>query len=252
MILIKVLLCGSNGKMGHVLTSLIAEDTEMDVVAGIDNSEESPFHYPVFTDFNKCSIKADVIIDFSHHSMTSNLIDYCIKTNTPAVICTTGLDEALVEKINNASSKVPLFRSGNMSLGVNLIMDLARKAAKILQDNFDIEIIEKHHNRKVDAPSGTAYMIAEAINDELDGVKDYNYGRYGRSAKRQNSEIGIHAVRGGTMVGEHTVIYAGPDEIIEIKHTAMSRKIFAAGAIKAAKFLLNKENGLYNMDDILK
>lgn len=250
--MIKVLVCGCNGTMGHVLTDLIAEDTEMNVVAGIDNSEESPHHYPVFTDFNKCSVDVDVVIDFSHYSITPALIEYCIKTNTPAVICTTGLDEALIEKLNNASNKVPLFRSGNMSLGVNLIMDLARKAAKILQDKFDIEIIEKHHNRKVDAPSGTAYMIAESINDELGGIKDYNFGRYGRSAKRNSSEIGIHAIRGGTMVGEHQVIYAGPDEIIEIKHTAMSRKIFASGAIRAAKFLLDKENGLYNMDDILK
>ncbi|WP_432408655.1 4-hydroxy-tetrahydrodipicolinate reductase [Wukongibacter sp. M2B1] len=250
--MIKVILCGSNGKMGHVLTELISENPEMEVVAGIDSSESCPYNYPVFADFNKCNIEADVIIDFSHHSIVSNLVDYCVKTSTPSVICTTGLDDALIEKINTASKKVPLFRSGNMSLGVNLIMDLAKKAAKILADNFDIEIIEKHHNRKVDAPSGTAYMIAEAINDELSGSKEYNYGRYGRAAKRQSSEIGIHAVRGGTIVGEHNVIYAGPDEIIEIKHTAMSRKVFASGAIKAAKFLTSKENGLYNMDDILK
>lgn len=252
MILIKVILCGSNGKMGHVLTDLISENPEMKVVAGIDYSEACPYNYPVFSDFNKCNVEADIIIDFSHHSVVPALLDYCVKTNIPAVICTTGLDAAIIEEINIASKKVPLFRSGNMSLGINLIMDLAKKATKILADNFDIEIIEKHHNRKVDAPSGTAYMIANAINDELSGSKEYNYGRHGRTAKRQNSEIGIHAVRGGTIVGEHTVIYAGPDEIIEIKHSAMSRKVFASGAITAAKFLISKENGLYNMDDILK
>lgn len=250
--MIKVLLCGSNGKMGQVLSQLISEDSDMTVAAGIDSSEKRQFNYPVFSSFEKCDVKADIIIDFSHHSITSSLIDYCMKTGTPAVICTTGLEDALIEKINTASCQVPLFRSGNMSLGVNLLMDLSRKAAKILADAYDIEIIEKHHNRKVDAPSGTAYMIADAINDELDNSKEYNFGRYGRASKRQASEIGIHAIRGGTIVGEHTVIYAGSDEIIEIKHSAMSRKVFAVGALKAAKFLFNQENGLYNMDDVLK
>lgn len=250
--MIKVLLCGSNGKMGQVLTTLIDEDNNMNVVAGIDKNVSDIYDYPVFSHFSDCNVKADVIIDFSHHSMVSDLIDYCVRTKTPAVICTTGLDETIVKKIDDASKAVSLFRSGNMSLGVNLIMDLARKAAKVLKDDFDIEIIEKHHNRKVDAPSGTAYMIAKTINDELEDSKEFSYGRYGRSTKRQKSEIGIHAIRGGTIVGEHTVIYAGSDEIIEIKHSAMSRKVFAAGAVKAAKFLITKENGLYNMDDILK
>jgi 4-hydroxy-tetrahydrodipicolinate reductase len=250
--LIKVLLCGSNGKMGQVLTALIGEDSNMNVVAGIDKNVSDIYDYPVFSHFSDCNVKADVIIDFSHHSMVSDLIDYCVRTKTPAVICTTGLDETIVKKIDDASKAVSLFRSGNMSLGVNLIMDLARKAAKVLKDDFDIEIIEKHHNRKVAAPSGTPYMIAKTINDELEDSKEFSYGRYGRSTKRQKSEIGIHAIRGGTIVGEHTVIYAGSDEIIEIKHSAMSRKVFAAGAVKAAKFLITKENGLYNMDDILK
>lgn len=250
--MIKVLLCGSNGKMGQVLTNLINEDTNMNVVAGIDKHGNNQHTYPVFSNFSECNIKADVIIDFSHHSMVSDLIDYCVNTKTPAVICTTGLDETLIKKIDTASSQISLFRSGNMSLGINLIMDLAKKAAKILRDDFDIEIVEKHHNRKVDAPSGTAYMLAESINDELENDKEFTFGRYGRSAKREKPEIGIHAVRGGTIVGEHTVIYAGPDEIIEIKHCAMSRKVFAAGAVRAAKFLITKENGLYNMDDILK
>ncbi|SKC43366.1 4-hydroxy-tetrahydrodipicolinate reductase [Maledivibacter halophilus] len=250
--MIKVLLCGCNGSMGKVVTDLVNEESQMNIVAGIDKNKNNQYNYPIFSSFDECNIESDVIIDFSHHSMTSDLIDYCVKSKTPAVICTTGLEDTVIEKINSASKEVSLFRSGNMSLGVNLIMDLAKKAAKILKDNFDIEIIEKHHNKKVDAPSGTAYMIADSINEELSNSKDFTFGRHGRSSKRQKSEIGIHAVRGGTIVGEHSVIYAGPDEIIEIKHSAMSKKVFASGAISAAKFLITKEKGLYNMDDILK
>lgn len=250
--MINVLLCGCNGSMGKVVSDLINEESNMNIVAGIDKNKNEHLQYPVFNSFDKCNVESDVIIDFSHHSMITDLINYCVKTKTPAVICTTGLDDTVIEQINNASQEVPLFRSGNMSLGINLIMDLARKAAKILKDNFDIEIIEKHHNKKVDAPSGTAYMIADSINDELSNSKDFTFGRHGRSTKRQESEIGIHAVRGGTIVGEHSVIYAGTDEIVEIKHSAMSKKIFASGSISAAKFLVTKKTGLYNMDDILK
>ncbi len=249
--MIKVLLSGCNGKMGKVVENLIANESNMEIVAGID-ANPSENKYPVFKNFDNCNIKADIIIDFSHHSITSHLIDYCVKTNTPAVICTTGLDDSLMEKIKEASNSVALFKSGNMSLGVNLIIDLAKKASKVLNDSFDIEIIEKHHNRKVDAPSGTAYMIANGINKELNGSKEYVFGRHGKAAKRQENEIGIHAIRGGTIVGEHSIIFAGNDEIIEIKHSAMSRDIFAVGAIKAAKFLITQEKGLYNMDDILK
>jgi 4-hydroxy-tetrahydrodipicolinate reductase len=237
--------------MGRVLTEIIDEESNLSIVAGIDKNKTQQYSYPVFSSFSACNIKADVVIDFSHHSMTSNLVDYCIKTKTPAIICTTGLDDATIEKIKDASKEVPIFRSGNMSLGINLIIDLAKKATRLLNDSFDIEIIEKHHNKKVDSPSGTAYMIAQSINEELENRKTFTYGRYGRSTKRQEQEIGIHAIRGGTIVGEHTVIYAGTDEIIEIKHTAMSKKIFASGAIKAAKFLITKKSGLYNMDDLL-
>jgi 4-hydroxy-tetrahydrodipicolinate reductase len=249
--LIKVLLSGCNGKMGKVVEDLVNDMEDMEIVAGVDLSKGDK-KYPVYKSFQDCKTEADVIIDFSHYSMTSKLIDYSVKTKTPAVICTTGLDESLIDKIKEASKQVALFRSGNMSLGINLIMDLAKKSAKVLAESFDIEIIEKHHNRKLDAPSGTAYMIADSINEELDNAKEYNFGRYGRTAKREKSEIGIHAVRGGTIVGEHAVIYAGPDEIIEIKHTAMSRTVFASGAVRAAKFLVSKQNGLYNMDHILK
>ncbi len=249
--MIKVLLCGCNGKMGQVVADIISINPDMEVTAGIDPMENKTCDFPIFSTFNECNVKTDVIIDFSHHSITSDLIDYSLSSNTPAVICTTGLDEDQVDKIEEASKKIPLFRSGNMSLGVNLIMDLAKKAAEVLQETFDIEIIEKHHNRKLDAPSGTAYMIADSINEGLHAKNDYNFGRHGRSAKRKDKEIGIHAIRGGTIVGEHAVIYAGMDELIEIKHTALSRNVFASGAIKAAKFLINKENGLYNMSDII-
>lgn len=249
--MIKVLLCGCNGKMGQVVADIINDIPDMEVAGGIDSKTNTTYEFPVFTSFNDCDLNIDVIIDFSHHSITDDLIDYSIKTTTPAVICTTGLDESQTKKIEDASKKIPLFRSGNMSLGVNLIMDLAKKAAEVLQEAFDIEIIEKHHKRKLDAPSGTAYMIADSINEGLIEKKEYSFGRHGRSAKRQDKEIGIHAIRGGTIVGEHSVIYAGMDELIEIKHTALSRNIFAMGAVKAAKFLFAKENGLYNMSDII-
>ena len=247
----RVILSGSSGRMGKTIAELIKEDPNMEIVCGIDRQREKS-DFPVFTNFEDCTIEGDVIIDFSHHSVTSGLLDFCLKTKTPLVLCTTGLDDNLIDKVNKVSKEVAIFRSGNMSLGINLIMDLAKKASKILANNFDIEIIEKHHNKKVDSPSGTAYMIADAINEELHNTKSYTYGRHGRSSKREENEIGIHAVRGGTIVGEHTVIFAGGDEIIEIKHSAMSRKVFATGAVKAAKFMIDKTEGIYDMMDILK
>jgi len=249
--LIKVLLSGCNGKMGHFIANYVSISNEMEIVAGIDSTEASEYNFPIFTSFKECNVKAEVIIDFSHHSLTNDLINYALKTNTPAVICTTGLDESQEEKILEASKKIAIFRSGNMSLGINLVINLAKKATEVLQNTFDIEIIEKHHNRKVDAPSGTAYMIAEEINETLNNKMNYNFGRYGRSAKRTGEEIGIHAIRGGTIVGEHSVIFAGMDEIIEIKHTALSRNVFAMGAIKAAKYIAQRKSGLFDMNDLL-
>jgi len=245
----KVIICGVNGAMGKNLIDLINEDPALEITAGIDHSpKESDFpQYSQFTD----AVKGDIIIDFSHFSMVPNLLDYVERTKTPAVICTTGLSKEVEERIEQLSKDVPLFKSGNMSLGINLLIALAKKGAELLGENFDIEVVEMHHNRKIDAPSGTAYMIAEEINDSLDHSKEYNYGRYGNDSKRQSSEIGIHALRGGTVVGEHTVIFAGTDEMVRIEHRATSKKVFAQGAIRAAKFIVDKQNGLYNMNDML-
>lgn len=251
--MINIIISGCNGKMGRVLSRLIANNKEMEVIAGIDkyvDKFENPF--PVYEKPYDCKESSDVVIDFSHHSALGDILKYCIDTKTPLVTATTGLSGKDLESLMDASKIIPIFQTGNMSLGVNVITDLAKKAAQVLGDPFDIEIIEKHHNQKVDAPSGTAYLIANGINEGLENKKDFIYGRYGRSEKRKTTDIGIHAIRGGTIVGEHTVIFAGPDEIIEIKHTALSKDIFALGAIEASKFLINQKNGFYNMNDLLK
>lgn len=250
--MIKVLLCGCSGEMGKIITELIAKRDDMSIAAGVDQVLLEDWKiFPVFQSIAEVNVESDVIIDFSHHNLTPALLDYIEKTKMPAVICTTGLDESLIKRIGEISKTVPILRSANMSLGINLLIDLVKKAASVLHENFDIEIIEKHHNRKVDAPSGTAYMIAEAINKELGNSKTFTHGRHGRETKRQKEEIGIHAIRGGTIVGEHSVIFAGIDEVIEIRHSSASRKVFGAGALKAAQFLVNKEPGFYTMDDVL-
>lgn len=239
--------------MGGVIRSIVKEHKDMEIVCGVDAfADPSEFEFPVYKTLELCRENADVVIDFSHFSAIPNLLDYCAKTQTPAVICTTGLDADLTDAIDKTAEKVALFRSGNMSLGINLMIDLAKRAAAVLGDAFDIEIIEKHHNRKVDAPSGTAYMIARGIEDEKTSKGSFVYGRFGKDAKRNSDEIGIHAVRGGTIVGEHTVIFAGNDEIIEIRHSAGSRRVFAEGAVKAALFLTGKPPGLYDMNSLLK
>lgn len=251
--MIKVIVHGMNGKMGKVLTRLLQEDKETKIVAGIDKHIDSNSHaFPVYEKASQCNEKADVVIDFSHHSAMNNIIKYCMDTKTAIVTATTGLDGEDMKCLLNASNEIPLFHSGNMSLGINVLIDLAKSASKAFGDSFDIEIIEKHHNQKVDSPSGTAYMIANEINEVFNNNKDFVYGRHGKSDNRKPADIGIHAIRGGSIVGEHTVIFAGKDEIIEVKHTALSKDIFALGAIKAAKFLVQKENGFYNMNDMIK
>jgi len=249
---LKVLLTGCNGNMGRMVHEVIAETDGMEIVAGVDALSQKSDGYPVFPNYEECNVDADVIIDFTHFSVVPELLDYAFKTKTPVVICTTGLDEDALAKIDKYAKSISIFRSGNMSLGINLLIDLVKKAASILGSAYDVEIIEKHHNKKVDSPSGTAYMIAEEINEEFNNSKDYVYGRYGNDTKRDKNEIGIHAVRGGTIVGEHSVIFAGADEVIEVKHNANSKKVFAQGAVKAAEFLATKENGLYDMNDIFK
>lgn len=251
-----ILLCGCNGKMGRAVTLNIADTPDCEIVCGVDVYDEVKYGYPVFTSpaliDNDTANKIDAIIDFSNPAGLAGLLEFAVANSIPAVICTTGLNEAQINLIKAASSKIAVFFSANMSLGVNLVCELAKKAAKVLYDNFDIEIIEMHHNQKIDAPSGTALMIADAIKNELDDDIKYEYDRQSKREKRTKKEIGIHAVRGGTITGEHEVIFAGHDEIIKISHSARSKELFATGAVNAARFICGKAAGLYNMADMLK
>ncbi|NLC68850.1 MAG: 4-hydroxy-tetrahydrodipicolinate reductase [Clostridiaceae bacterium] len=248
--MVRIILSGCNGKMGQVVTRLAKQNPDVKIVAGIDINDSIKNDYPVFNEAVKCNVEADVIIDFSNPSALDSLLKLAISRKLPLVMATTGFSEAQKKQLRETSSKIPVFQSANMSLGVNLLIDLVKKAAKNLESFFDIEIIEKHHNQKIDAPSGTALALADAINDVLEHKQEYVYDRHARRMKRSKKEIGIHAVRGGTIVGEHSVIFAGNDEIIELKHTAMSKDIFAVGAIKAAIFLYDKQPGLYSMNDL--
>ena len=250
--MVNVIMHGCNGKMGRVITNLVEEDDNIQIVAGIDAYTGVANEYPVFASIKECDVKADAIIDFSVTAAIDYLLDYAVSTKTPVVVCTTGLSANQLEKINEASKSVAVLRSANMSLGINTLMKILKIATDVLADRgFDIEIVEKHHNQKVDAPSGTALALADCINQELNNEYDYTYDRSTVREKRKKKEIGISAVRGGTIVGEHEVIYAGTDEVIEIKHTAYSKAIFAKGAIDAAKFLANKEAGMYDMSDVI-
>jgi len=247
----KIILSGCNGKMGQVISRLVAADNTIEIVCGYDINTTQNNGYPVVDDFSKFEGKADAVIDFSHPSCLESVVDYCKKTGTSLVMATTGLSEEQIEEIKQLSNDVAVFKTANLSLGVNLLVELVKKAAKILEGDFDIEIIEKHHNQKVDAPSGTALMIADAITDVLNDKPEYVYDRHAVRKKRSKDEIGIHAVRGGTIVGEHDVLFAGNDEIIEIKHTAMSKEVFAVGAIRAAKYIADKKPGMYTMQDMI-
>lgn len=249
--MIRILLCGCNGKMGQVITRIINERDNVEIVAGIDPYQGLNNTYPVYECAKDVSEAVDVIIDFSHPASLEGLLEYAKKTKTPIVISTTGHSEEQKRLINDASKDVAVFFSGNMSLGINLMINLLKKATETLDGLFDIEIIEKHHNQKIDSPSGTALMLADAVNDTLETRCDYEYNREAKREKRSKNEIGIHSVRGGTIVGEHSVIFAGNDEIIEIKHTAMSKEIFAVGSVKAAEFMADKKAGLYTMADVL-
>lgn len=247
--MLKVIINGCLGKMGKVLARCVQEDEDLKLVCGVSQNPINNGSFNIYPKMNDINEDADVIIDFSHHSTLNDVLTFAIKTKTPLVIATTGYNEDELNKIKEASKIIPIFHSSNMSLGVNVLLKLVKEATKMLND-FDIEVIEKHHNKKVDAPSGTAIMIANAAKDVLPNA-EYNYGRYGRNAKRSNNEIGIHAVRGGTIVGEHDVIYAGHDEVVELKHIAQSKDIFAKGSITAAKYLVNQIPGYYNMDNML-
>ena len=248
--MIKAILCGASGKMGGFVAAAAEADGEIQIVAGVDKINNGA-KFPIFSAFSDINVKADVIIDFSNPTLLDSLLDYAEKTNTPAVIATTGYIDTQIEKIKSAAQKVPIFFTFNMSLGVNLIASLAKKAAQILGDDFDIEIIEKHHNQKLDAPSGTAIILAIAVNSVFDDKLNNEYDRHSVRRKRPKNEIGIHSVRGGTIVGEHDVIFAGHDEVVTISHSAQSKEVFAVGSVRAAKFLYNKQLGLYDMNSIM-
>ena len=249
--MVEVILHGCNGRMGQMLSGLIAEDEEMKVVAGIEPSGEAKNDYPVYKSFDELKETADVIIDFSTASAIDGLLDYCEKTHTPLVLCSTGLSEAQLGRVERLAKVSAVLVSANMSLGINVLLKLLKSVTGTLYENgFDIEIVEKHDNQKLDAPSGTALALADVMKDELDDIS-YNLDRTKVRKKRERNEIGISAVRGGTIVGEHEVIFAGTDEVIEIKHTAYSRAIFAKGALSAAKFLKGKNTGKYSMSDVI-
>ncbi len=250
--MVKVLMHGCNGKMGQVISRMVSETEGMELAAGVDKflGRENP--YPVFESLEDCDVPVDVVIDFSNASAVDRLLEACGKKKLPVVLCTTGLSEGQLEKVKEISAVIPVLRSANMSLGVNLLLKLLKDAAKVLAPaGFDMEIVEKHHNQKVDAPSGTAIAMADSINEALNGEYTYNYDRSGERKKREKKEIGIAAVRGGNIVGEHEVIFAGEDEVIEFGHTAYSKAVFAKGAVAAAGFLAAREPGLYDMSDVI-
>ena len=251
--MLKGIMHGCNGKMGQVITRMAASDPELKIVAGVDARAQALNDYPVFGDISDCDAEADVVIDFSNAAAVDHLLDWCQEKQMPVVLCTTGLSEEQLKKVEDAAKRTAVLKSANMSLGVNLLMKLLQDAAKVLApEGFDMEIVERHHNQKVDAPSGTAIALADALNGALEGDYEYVYDRSGQRKKRDSHEIGISAVRGGTIVGEHEVIFAGEDEVIEFKHTAYSKALFAKGAVAAAKFLAGKGPGRYDMSDVIQ
>ena len=250
--MVKIIIHGCNGHMGQVITGLVEKDPDAEIVAGIDIADSGRNTYPVFTDMNACDTQADVIIDFSSAKAVDALLDYSVSRQIPVVVCTTGLSEEQMAKIEEASKKVAVLKSANMSLGINTLMKLLQDAAKVLAGaGFDIEVVEKHHRLKLDAPSGTALALADSVNEAMGNQYTYVYDRSQRRQQRDDKEIGISAVRGGTIVGEHEVIFAGPDEVIEFKHTAYSKTVFGKGAVEAAKFLAGKPAGRYDMSNVV-
>lgn len=246
-----IIIHGCGGRMGRVVAEIVKNDPQCQVVAGIDPTTPA-LDFPVFASPAECTVKGDVIIDFSTATAVPALLDFAAEKQIPVVLCTTALSDDTLAKMKETSEKVAVLKSANMSVGINLLLDLVQRAANILYDaNFDIEIIEKHHNQKIDAPSGTAVALADAINEALDNQLHYVYDRSQKREKRERTEIGIHALRGGTIVGEHDVVFAGRDEVITLSHHAASREVFAVGAVKAAKFLAGKPAGLYSMKEVL-
>lgn len=251
--MVKIIMHGCNGRMGQVIAGLTAADPDIEIVAGVDVSDHIQNSFPVFKSILQCDIEADAIIDFASSKATDDLLDYCVNRKIPCVLCTTGLNEEQLKHVEEASKQVAVLKSANMSMGINILMKLLKEAAAVLAPaGFDIEIVEKHHNQKLDAPSGTALALADSINDEMNHEYEYVYDRSSRREKRPAKEIGISAVRGGTIVGDHDVIFAGTDEVITFSHTAYSRAVFAKGAIQAAKFIAGKAPGHYEMSDVIE
>lgn len=248
----KIILHGCNGTMGRAITDYCMKNDDLEIIAGIDPYDGIANLYPTFSEISECNFDADVVIDFSNADAVDELLEYCVSKKLPVVLCTTGLSDKQLEKVREASKKTAVLRSANMSLGINTLLDLLKKAARVFATaGFDVEIVEKHHNQKLDAPSGTAIALADSINDEMGGAYEYVYDRSGRRQKRDKKELGISAVRGGNIVGEHEVIFAGTDEVITFTHTAYSKAVFASGAVEAAKFLCGKDAGLYDMADVI-
>lgn len=253
LIMTRIIMRGCNGKMGQTISALAAQDEDVTIVAGIDLWDEGRNPYPVFETLELCNVEADCVIDFSQAARVEELLDYCAANGMPCVLCTTGLSSSQLQKVEETSRKTAVLRSSNMSLGINLLLKLLKNAADVLAPaGFDIEIVEKHHNLKLDAPSGTALALADSINEELGNEYEYVFDRSARREKRPLKEIGISAVRGGTIVGDHDVIFAGSDEVITFSHTAYSKAVFGKGALQAAKFLAGKTAGMYDMSDVIE
>lgn len=250
--MVKIIMHGCNGKMGKVISDICKEDENVEIVAGVDVFDEGKNAYPVYKSIKECNVEADVVIDFSNAGAVDDLLDYCVEKKMPVVLCTTGLSEKQMQKVEDAQRSIAILRSANMSLGINTLFGLLQKAVKALAPaGFDVEIVEKHHNQKLDAPSGTALALADSMNEAMGNVYEYKFDRSSVRQKRDAKEMGISAVRGGSIVGEHEIIFAGRDEVIEIKHTAYSRAIFGKGAVEAAKFLKGKGPGHYDMQKVV-
>ncbi len=250
--MIRVIISGCNGHMGQVVAQICQNDAQVETVAGFNRTPLQKNDFPVYADPMEFTGTADVVIDFSNPANLSSLLRWCTEKRVPIVLCTTGYTPEQLIEIDTAAKKIPVFRSGNMSLGINLLVELVKKAAAVLGGDYDIEIVERHHNRKVDAPSGTALMLADAAAEAVDYDAAYVYDRQSVRKRREKNEIGISAVRGGNIVGEHEIIFAGSQEVLELKHSALSRDVFAEGAVKAAVFMSNiKAPGLYTMKHVL-
>ena len=250
--MVKAIMHGCNGHMGKIITGIIENDQDIELVAGIDLFDDGKNSYPVFSSIKDCDVDADVIIDFASAKAEDALMEYCRNKKIPCVVCTTGLSEEQIENIRKTSEEVAILKSANMSLGINTLFNLLKDAIRVFAPaGFDVEIVEKHHNQKLDAPSGTALALADAINEEMGNSYEYIFDRSDRREKRDKKELGISAVRAGTIVGEHEVIFAGEDEVIQITHTAYSKAVFGKGAVEAAKFLAGKPAGMYDMKDVI-